>query len=136
VIPLPAGYPLHVGFPLLLASHVLLDHELLDMATHYDSKYDVTTELRIDAAGSATFHVAGNVTSKGAELTPGARTAMSEHVTRVDDTWQGHAVAQALPEYMRVPTYLSAPAVALREEAAARGGADHRSNITTLHLSR
>ena len=81
--------------PLLIAAHLALRHDMLDMATHYDTNWDLATELRIDAAGAATFHLAGNVTSKGVELTPstGARVVMPEHVTRIDDTWSGRATA-------------------------------------------
>jgi len=177
---------------MVLAAHVLLRHDMLDMATHYDSQWDVTTELRVDAAGAATFHVLGAVTSQGIELTPsaGARTVMDSHVTRIDDTWSGRATtsgasivihfdrgarftgidvewrcdpssmavsgvatpvwkcgtsqsmtrptgaAQALPEYFRVPTYLAIPTIPLKVDQTARGGADHRSNETSLRLSR
>jgi hypothetical protein len=77
---------------LLLVAHLALDHHMLDMATHYDSKYDVTTSLRVDDAGNATFHIAGNVTSQGVELTPSSeRTVMASHTTAFDDTWSGHA---------------------------------------------
>jgi hypothetical protein len=181
-----------VGLPLLLAAHLSLDHDMLDMATHYDSVYDVTTELLVDPSGNATFHVWGNVTSKGVELTPGAgTTVMPTHATRIDDTWSGHATvapgalvirfdhganfpggvdvewrcnethvavssimtsvwkcatsqsmtrptgpAHALPEYMRVESYLSSPPVPLRVDATARGGANHRSTMTSVRLSR
>jgi hypothetical protein len=78
---------------LLLAAHLALDHDMLDMATHYASKYDVATHLQIDDVGNATFHVAGNVTSRGVELAPGAgaHTVMASHTTAIDHTWSGHA---------------------------------------------
>lgn len=82
---------------LLLAAHLMLDHHMVDMATHYDSKYDVATQLRVDDAGNATFHVTGSVISQGVELTPsaGARTVMASHTTAIDDTWTGRATTSA-----------------------------------------
>lgn len=184
-----------VAVALLLASHTFLSHDMLDMATHYDSRWDVSIDLRVDPAGATIFHVVGTVATKGVELTPGsgARTVMPDHTTRIDETWTGratlgpnavivhfddhadHGVSSAvdvawrcdlaptpvagtvtavwkcatpqtttsptgpgivLPDYFRVPAYVAAPSVSLRVDGVARGGADHRSSMTSVSFSR
>lgn len=175
---------------LVLASHTTLHHDMLDMATHYATRWDVSVELRVEPSGAATFHMTGNVESRATELTPaGARAVGSDATRRVDETWTGRATVSSsaivvrfdhgrgtavdvtwrcqerptpvssvvtpvwscattqsmtrpsgpgypLPVYLQVPTYLAAAPVALRVDVTARGGADHRSSVTTSTLWR
>ena len=179
---------------ILLAAHMVLEHNLVDMATHYHSRWDVSVELRVDAAGAATFHISGTVASKGAELTPArARTVLDNEGAHIDETWTGRATvsagavvvhfdtesqhghpysvdvawrcdqsttpvsgiatplwkcatsqnmtrpsgaAHSMPTYFQVPTYLAAPPIALRINATSRGGADHRSTMESVTLTR